>query len=104
MSHMYENESPQGYYSEEEERCSQTSLEDQDFQRYRDHVISEENYDVAPVYYNDLAPEKENADAPVNSIDAAHNTRRNVLDGCVNRYHFLYIADLKNCWFEKDTF
>ena len=57
MSHMYENESPQEYYSEEEERYSQTSLEDQDFQRYRDYVMYEEpNYD-AEVHYIQDAPD-----------------------------------------------
>ena len=53
MSHMYENESPQGYYSEEEETYSQTSLEEQDFQRYRDYVMSEEHNDAALVHYSE---------------------------------------------------
>ena len=65
MSHMYENESPQGYYSVEEERYSQTSMEEQDFQRYHGDVVSEEpNYD-APVDYVQEAPDEEYDAAPV---------------------------------------
>ena len=53
---MYGNEPPQGYYPEEEERYSQSELEEQDFQRYRDYVISEEHNYAAPENHDDAAP------------------------------------------------
>ena len=48
---MYGNESPQECYSEEEERHSQNSLEERDFQRHRDHIMSEEHNNAAPVNF-----------------------------------------------------
>ena len=91
----YGGESPRESYPAEEDAFSLISEEeDEDFQRYRDYVMSEEQTDglneeqnAAPVYYNEHVLDEENVDAQVNSIDAAHNTRRQVLDGCVNRYH-----------------
>ena len=56
---MYRDESAQEFYPIEEERYSQLSSEEQDFQRYRDYVMSEEhNYD-APVNYVQEAPDEE---------------------------------------------
>ena len=67
MSHMYGNEPPQGYYPEEEERYSQSELEEQDFQRYRDYVVSEKhNYDAPVNYVQDAPYEEHNNAAPVN--------------------------------------
>ena len=74
MSHMYGNEPPQGYYPEEEERYSQSELEEQDFQRYRDYVISEEhNYD-APVNYVQEAPNEEYDVAAVNYAESSRES------------------------------
>ena len=50
---MYENESPQGYYSVEEERYSQKSME-------------EHNYDAPVNYVQDAPYEEHNNAAPVN--------------------------------------
>ena len=81
MSHMYGNEPPQGYYPEEEERYSQSELEELDFQRYRDYVISEEhNYD-APVKYVQEAHDGEHCDAaPVYYDDTLQENNQHCLD------------------------
>ena len=75
---MYGNESPQECYSEEEERHSQNSLEERDFQRYRDHVMSEDdNYDAQVNYIHEVPDEENNYDAHVNYVQEAPDEEHN---------------------------